>query len=244
MSRIKPSQVEEMDSRGVIVLERVFGAADLAELTRRIETLQRAHNEEIARKGGAEGISRANEITFTSHLAERDPGIMAFCRRPELIDIATSLLGEDVDLYWNQSVFKMPEGRREFPWHQDDGYTPVTPSPYLTLWLALNDATIENGCISVLPGSHRRGLLPHEKTPLGLACHAPDDPDQGVPVPLQAGSMAVFWSLTAHKSGANVSRGPRKAYIIQYAKAALRDLRTGAPIERLTPMARGGAAVG
>lgn len=227
----------------MIVLRRVFGVAEMADLAARIETYQRNHNEEIARKGGAEGISRANEITFTSHLAEHDPAIMGFCRRPELLDIATAFLGGDVDLYWNQSVFKLPEGRKEFPWHQDDGYTPVTPSPYLTLWLALNDATVQNGCISVLPGSHKRGLLPHEKTPLGLACHSADDPDQGVQVPLAAGSMAVFWSLTAHKSGANVSGAVRKAYIIQYAKAGLRDLVTGAPVERVTPMARNGFAV-
>ena len=243
MRRITKSDVKELDARGVIVLRSVFGPSDMASLAATIERYQRIQNEEIARKGGSDGISRANEITFTSHLAEHDPAIMSFCHRNELVDIATALLGGDVDLYWNQAVFKMPEGRKEFPWHQDDGYTPVTPSPYLTLWLALNDATVENGCISVLPGSHKRGLLPHEKTPLGLACHAPDDPDQGVPVPLEAGSLAVFWSLTAHKSGANVSSGVRKAYIIQYSKAGLRNLKTGEPIEKLTPIARGGVAV-
>lgn len=237
------SEANELDARGVIVLRAVFSRADMAGLAGIIERYQRIQNEEIARKGGSDGISRANEITFTSYLAENDPSIMSFCRRPELIDIATALLGGDVDLYWNQAVFKMPEGRKEFPWHQDDGYTPVTPSPYLTLWLALNDATIENGCISVLPGSHKRGLLPHEKTSLGLACHAADDPDQGVPVPLEAGSLAAFWSLTAHKSGANVSSGVRKAYIIQYAKAGLRNLKTGELIEKVTPIARGGAPV-
>ena len=115
------------------------------------------------------------------------PNLAAFVTRPEFVAIATQLLGPDVDLYWNQSVFKQPEGKREFPWHQDDGYTPVTPSPYLTLWLALNDATVENGCISVLPGSHKRGLVPHRPSDIGLVCHDADDPDQGVPVPVKAG---------------------------------------------------------
>ena len=70
-------------------------------------------------------------------------------------------------------------GEKEFPWHQDDGYTPVAPSPYLTLWLALNDATEDNGCIWVLPGSHKCGLVEHKPSPIGLICHASDDPDQG-----------------------------------------------------------------
>src|SRR5689334_5672626 len=138
---------EQMADQGFCVLERVFDLQDMESLAGLIEAYQRRHEEAIAKKGGTEGISRASEITFTSHLAEHDPEIMAFCRRPELLDIATAFLGGNVDLYWNQSVYKMPEGHKEFPWHQDDGYTPVTPSPYLTLWLAINDATPENGCI-------------------------------------------------------------------------------------------------
>ena len=102
---------------------------------------------------------------------------------------------------------------------------------------------MENGCIWVLPGTHRHGLVPHKKTPIGLECHSLDDPDQGVPVPVKAGSVAVFWSLTMHKSGVNVSHGVRKSYIVQYAKAGLRNAETGEPVSHLTPVARDGAAV-
>lgn len=234
---------ELMATQGYCIVSGLFTSEEMAALAAEIEGHQRRHQEEIARAGGTAGISRADEITFTSHLAEQDAEIMRFCRRRELIDIAVAFLGPDVDLYWNQSVYKMPEGEKEFPWHQDDGYTPVTPSPYLTLWLALNEATPENGCISALPGSHKRGLLPHESTPLGLACHSSTDPDQGVQVPVPAGSVAVFWSLTAHKSGANRSSGVRKAYIIQYSKAGLTSLRDGQLIKAVTPMARGGVPV-
>jgi ectoine hydroxylase-related dioxygenase (phytanoyl-CoA dioxygenase family) len=118
----------------------------------------------------------------------------------------------------------------------------VEPSPYLTLWLALNDATPENGCISVLPGSHKRGLVPHESSPIGLECYSNDDPDQGVRVPVKAGSMAVFSSLTFHKSGPNTSQGPRKAYVIQYSKSPLRLAATGEVIPNKIPIARGGQA--
>jgi ectoine hydroxylase-related dioxygenase (phytanoyl-CoA dioxygenase family) len=153
------------------------------------------------------------------------------------------MLGPDIDLYWNQSVFKQPEGTKDFPWHQDDGYTPVEPSPYLTLWLALNDATPENGCISVLPGSHKRGLVPHEPSPVGLVCYSNDAPDQGVRVPVKAGSMAVFSSLTFHKSGPNTSNGPRKAYVIQYSKSPLRRANSGELVHNEIAVARNGRAV-
>ena len=239
---ITDDQKRQYQEDGYFLLENVFAPAEMDRVAALIEEYQRRHEEALAARGGTEGISRAGEITFTDHLAEHDAEIAAFVKRPEFVAIATQLVGPDVDLYWNQSVFKQPEGKREFPWHQDDGYTPVTPSPYLTLWLALNDATPENGCISVLPGSHKGGLAPHHPSPIGLVCHEADDPDQGVPVPVKAGSMAVFQSLTMHKSGVNTSTGPRKAYIIQYSAAGLRHAETGALIPNEIRLARGGAA--
>ena len=139
-------------------------------------------------------------------------------------------------------MFKLPEGEKEFPWHQDDGYTEVTPSPYLTLWLALNDATPENGCISALPGAYKKGLLPHLPSPIGLVCHDSTDPNQGVLVPVKAGGMVVFWSLTPHKSGANRSQGPRKAYVIQYSHEGLKNVKTGEVLTGKIPVARDSAA--
>ena len=239
---ITEQQKKQFAEDGYFLLENVFTREEMDRLAAQIEGYQKRHEERLAAQGGTEGISRAGEITFTDHLAENDPELAAFVTRSEFVAIATQLLGPDVDLYWNQSVFKQPEGKREFPWHQDDGYTPVTPSPYLTLWLALNDATPENGCISVLPGSQKRGLVPHYPSDIGLVCHDADDPDQGVPVPVRAGSLAVFQSLTMHKSGANVSKGPRKAYIVQYSAAGLRHAETGELIDNKIALARGGRA--
>jgi ectoine hydroxylase-related dioxygenase (phytanoyl-CoA dioxygenase family) len=237
------TQRQTLERDGFLVLERVFPPGVLARVTARIERYQQRHEAAIAASGGTQGISRASEITFTSHLAENDPEILEFCRCPELAELGVALLGPAVDLYWNQAVFKMPEGAQQFPWHQDDGYTPVTPSPYLTLWIALNDATVENGCVWVLPGSHKQGLVEHEQTPIGLACYSLDEPNQGIPVPVPAGSIVAFWSLTMHKSGVNVSQGCRKAYIVQLARAGLVSLRTGEPVPNLLPIARAGESV-
>jgi ectoine hydroxylase-related dioxygenase (phytanoyl-CoA dioxygenase family) len=240
---ITAEQRRQFQEVGFFVLEEVFTRAEMDELAEHIEAYQQRHEEAIRGKGGTEGISRVGEISFTAFLAEQDENIRAFVKRPEFVAISTQLLGPDVDLYWNQSVFKGPDGKAQFPWHQDDGYTPVEPSPYLTLWLAINDATPENGCISVLPGSNKRGLIPHRPSPIGLVCHELDDPDQGVPVPVRAGSIAAFQSLTMHKSGTNRSNGIRKAYVIQYSVAGLRNAKTGEVFEDKIPVARNGQAV-
>lgn len=240
---ITTEQRSQLQENGYFILENLFSTEDMVELALRIETFQKRHEEELVKKGGTEGISRADEISFTAFLAEQDEAIAAFAKRSEFVAITTQLLGADIDLYWNQSVFKAPEGNKEFPWHQDDGYTPVSPSPYLTLWLALNDATTENGCISVLPGSHKSGLVPHKQTPIGLNCYPSDAPNQGVPVPLKAGSIAVFLSLTFHKSGVNRSNGYRKAYILQYSQSPLKNMRTGEIIANRIPLTRNSVAV-
>jgi phytanoyl-CoA hydroxylase len=237
---ITDDQKKQYQEDGYFLLENVFSVEEMNQVATLIEGYQKRHEERLRASGSNDGISRAGEITFTDHLAEHDAGLRAFATRPEFVALATQLLGPDVDLYWNQSVFKQPEGKKEFPWHQDDGYTPVTPSPYLTLWLALNDATPENGCISVLPSSHKLGLVEHTPSPIGLVCHSSEHPDQGVQAPVRAGSLLAFQSLTMHKSGANTSSGSRKAYILQYSHTGLRHALTGEPIPDLIPVARGG----
>jgi ectoine hydroxylase-related dioxygenase (phytanoyl-CoA dioxygenase family) len=238
---LSAEQKYQLNEDGFVVLENLFTVEEMNEVAERIESFQRRHEESLqATESGASGISRADEITFTDHLAEKDPAIRAFCERPEFVAISTQLLGPDIDLYWNQSVFKQPECAKEFPWHQDDGYGIVDPSPYLTLWLALNDATPENGCISVMPGSYKRGLIEHWESPIGNVCYSSDEADQGIRVPVKAGSLIVFWSLTFHKSGPNVSDGTRKAFVIQYAKSPLRNGYSGEVMEHLLPIARNG----
>lgn len=117
---ITEEQRNLLDEQGFFVLENVFSQNEMDALAEHIEAHQRRHEEAIAASGGTEGISRADEITFTAFLAENDDYIKDFCQRPEFVDITTSILGKDVDLYWNQAVFKMPEGEQQFPWHQDD----------------------------------------------------------------------------------------------------------------------------
>ena len=104
---------------------------------------------------------------------------------------------------------------RRFPWHQDNGYTYLEPQQYLTCWIALTDATPDNGCPWVVPGLHREGTLSHRWTDLGFQCFK--DHPQAQVLPVRAGSIAVFSSLTPHRTGPNLTAHTRKSYILQYA---------------------------
>ena len=146
-------------------------------------------------------------------------------------DLCHDLIGPDVRLYWDQAVYKKPEYPKPFPWHQDNGYTYIEPQAYLTCWLALNDATLDNGCPWVIPGGHLRGTLAHRPSELGYVCRENDGPE-ALAVPVRAGSIVVFSSLMPHRTGPNVTSGVRKSYILQYAPDGARVVQTDTAMRR------------
>lgn len=162
------------------------------------------------------------------HLA--DPFLERVCCDARFAPIVLPILGPDVRLYWDQSVAKPPAARTELPWHQDNGYTPVDPPEYVTCWVALDDAGVDNGCIWVIPGSHRAGTVRHHDGP-GPFRVGRDDPEGGVPVPVRRGDVLVFSSLLMHRSGPNTSGRHRRAWIIQFCAAHARSLLSGRPLD-------------
>jgi phytanoyl-CoA hydroxylase len=172
---------------------------------------------------GRISIAEAGAITFTTHLVKRSAVLADLARHPRLVGIVADLVGPEARLYWDQGVYKKPEKPRRFPWHQDNGYAFVEPQQYLTIWLALTDATLDNGCPQVVPGLHRHGTLAHHYVdPLGWECLT--DPADVVAAPVPAGGGVVFSSLTPHLTGPNTTDGVRKAYILQYAPAGAERL--------------------
>src|SRR5262249_59121964 len=109
-------------------------------------------------------------------------------------------------------------------------------------WIALTDATVDNGCPWVVPGVHRMGTLAHWMNDLGWQCL--EAPDEAVAVPVRAGSIVVLSSLTPHTTGPNLTASVRKAYILQLAPArppVIRDVgathqapAAGRPLPRLS----------
>src|SRR5215470_8025532 len=223
--RISAADAQGYDADGYFVLEDALDAATVRTLLAEIDPLE-AETEEMLRglPGGRFFIARADEITFAPHLVTRSAALRAFCASALFRDLAHDLIGPTVRLYWEQAVYKKAETDADFPWHQDNGYTYVEPQQYLTCWIALTDATEANGCPWVVRGLHRRGTLRHWMTDLGWRC-LQDAPD-AVSVPLRAGSIAVFSSLTPHRTGPNRTGEVRKAYIVQLAPDGARTVRS------------------
>ena len=133
-------------------------------------------------------------------------------------------------MYHDQAVYKMTEKPRRFPWHQDNGYLFVEPQHYLTCWIALTDATIDNGCPQVVPGLHKEGTLAHYYVDtLGYECFE-EPPTDPLVAEVKAGGAVFFSSLTPHLTGPNFTNSTRKAYIVQYASSGARVLEGNAEI--------------
>jgi ectoine hydroxylase-related dioxygenase (phytanoyl-CoA dioxygenase family) len=213
--RVTAAQARAYDTDGYFVLEDALDAAAFDALDAAIAPFDAEVRAFLAtRPGGRFSIAGLDTVAIAPHLVTRSPELAAFCASELLADLGHDLIGPSVRLYWDQAVYKQPHGAEPVLWHQDNGYTYVEPQAYLTCWVAITDATLDNGCVQVLPGVHRQGTVAHRDTPIGFECTA--DPPGAVPVPVRAGSIVVFSSLTPHATGRNVTDAVRKAYIVQY----------------------------
>ena len=173
-STLSAEQVAQFDELGFVVVPDLLDADLVARVRDEIDGFEREMDAFLAsRDDGRMSIAETGAITFSIHLVARSPLLRDLSKHPKFVGICRDLVGPDVNLYWDQAVYKKPEKPRRFPWHQDNGYAFVEPQQYLTIWVALTDATRENGCPVVAPRYHRRGTLAHTYVePLGWECFA------------------------------------------------------------------------
>jgi phytanoyl-CoA hydroxylase len=233
--RITDAQARSFNENGFFVLENAIDHETVARVIAEIDPREAIVEQFVrAQPGKRLMIAEADGISFTIHLVRHSQFLREFSASQVFADLCHDLIGPDVRLYWDQAVYKKPEYPKHFPWHQDNSYTFVEPQAYLTCWIALTDATIDNGCPWIIPGGHLQGTLKHRASETGYICRDEDGPE-ATAVPVRAGSIAVFSSLTPHRTGPNVTKDVRKTYILQYAP-------DGARIAPATPASIGGTA--
>lgn len=156
-------------------------------------------------------------------LLRYDLSFLNYARDPNILDMVAQVIGPDIIL-WNSSFFAKPAANgKKTPWHQDGEYWPLRPLATCTVWLAIDEATVENGCLNFMPGSHKRKeLRPHRtnKDP-NFTLHqelleSEYDDDKAVPLELEAGQMSLHDVYLLHGSEANDSGKPRRGMTMRF----------------------------
>ena len=175
-----------------------------------------------------------------------DARFLALARDPRIVEVVSGVIGDDI-LLWGCHVFCKPPGDGyETPWHQDGHYWPIRPLATCTVWVALEESTVENGCLRVVPGSHRaRTLHDHlheDRTDLTLnqrlAAGSFDETD-AVDIELAPGQMSLHDVYMIHGAAPNRSGKRRTGVALRYMPTTSvfeRDLqpvqgRSGLPVD-------------
>jgi len=158
-------------------------------------------------------------MRFTNY----DARLRAMSDHPQLIELGRRLLGEDLRLVQDMALLKPAHIGREKPWHQDMAYFAYEPyQGVLGTWTALDAATLENGCMHVIPGSHLLGPRPHFHD---RDCQLADEDvaaEQAVAVPLPPGGVLFFSAMLHHGTPSNRSADSRRAVQLHYAGESVR----------------------
>jgi ectoine hydroxylase-related dioxygenase (phytanoyl-CoA dioxygenase family) len=168
---------------------------------------------------------RDDNLNKTVHYLDvtpRHPAFLELCLNPAVVEKVKSLIGADLQLQHSKLAAQAgKKGKGGFSWHQDFAFFPHTNTDLVAVMIMLDDATLENGCMSMIKGSHRLGLLEHRADGVFTgACqekrHWEDHPELITPVTPKAGGISIHHCLTLHGSGPNLSGQPRRGIVYQY----------------------------
>ena len=157
--------------------------------------------------------------------------------------LASQLLGHPVFCTFDHAIYKPPRTSPATPWHQDQAYAGVPRALHAVhLWIPLQEATPENGCMWFVPGSHTSGLVAHDRvegTRATLVARLAEN-TAAVCCPVSVGGATVHGPLTLHMTGPNLTGASRKAWIVHFARfGALGHLNPVNLLHRLARRARG-----
>ena len=194
--KLTEEQISSYRERGFICPVDVFSREQASNYLDMLETFE-SENRQFGRG-----------FNFKPHLLF--PWVNEIGRHPAVLDIVEDLIGPDIRLF-NLAVWpKNPHDPAFVSWHQDGTYYGLEPSTQVTVWVALSDATVEAGCMEIVPGSHKLGQLHHAEIPSdssllsrGQTIDDPFDTDNTIFMPVSAGQCSVHDTFTIHSSGPN-----------------------------------------
>ena len=223
-------EIEQFNEQGFLPREELLTALEVKALHQRLEDIgnevvefpqQYVQIEPLVKSGElAEDPVRFNNVRKIWQLTQHDALFKEYARHPKILDVVHSLLGPNIKIYVDQTLCKPPRLGSAKPPHQDSAYwTSIDPPNLVICWMALDDATEENGCMRFIPGSHKLGVVEHKRLEDFRVEDEKVDYASEVCVPLKAGGCSFHHSLALHRTDANRSDDRRIGLTVAYMSA-------------------------
>ena len=209
--RLSPEQIEQYERDGYASPVRIMAERDAVGLRERTEAFEAAQGKPVHDK----------QRTKCGLLL---PWVYGLVTNKALLDAVEDLIGPDILMYQSGAWFKEPDSDAYVSWHQDATYYGMDPLELVTCWFAMSPATVETGCMQVLPGSHKEGMLPVDYTEVmpgnmlasGQRTRYPIDEDRIVTMELRPGEVSMHHICLIHSSRPNRSGDRRLGFSIAY----------------------------
>jgi len=237
-SALKPDQVALYDDQGYLPLGPVLTDKGLEALRREAMAAWEAE------KGPFDPTRNWLQNSLLVNVHHRSDTARRFYFSGPLVEVAEQLIGPNIKGATSQLTFKMRGNTMPFGWHQDNGYGELQPYNALTTLTALDDVDLENGCLWLIPGSHKQGQIAApprtaEERRAAKEVVVAADESKAVPMPMKAGESIILHCWMLHKSEGNRSKTrDRRILFLRYADAdAVEAYNNGNP--RLGRLVRG-----
>lgn len=237
-------QIERFHRDGFLIYGPILPPEELELLREHIDALASGEGAEAAKvgirleaeaeRGGLKEAAQRDKVWQILGATAYDQAIRQYAESPKVLDIVEALLGTaDIKLFGDQTLMKPAFHGSPVSWHQDSGYwMQVAPPALVTCWTALDAATEANGCMYMLPGSHKLGVLSHRREDDTFLHVQGIDREKAVPIVLPAGGCSFHHSCTVHGSGPNTTPNRRRGLAITYIRADSRWI--GDPAQKPT----------
>jgi ectoine hydroxylase-related dioxygenase (phytanoyl-CoA dioxygenase family) len=222
---LTPEQITFFQREGYLTLPAITTAEEVERLREIYDHLFaiRAGREEGNQfdLAGADEEDKPATLPQILNPAKYAPELATALYRANAQAIARQLLGPETNYMGEHAIFKPPKVGAETPWHQDEAYwDPGLDYEALSVWMPLQEATLQNGCMQFIPGSHQLEVQPHHTIGHDPRVHGLEidsiDISKAVACPILAGGATIHHCRTVHYAGPNLSDIPRRAYILLF----------------------------
>lgn len=228
LSSIDDDAIDSFFDRGYLAIERAFSPAQIRDAQSAIDELISGSNEQFRgiQHEASNGDKADRPVRKLMHFVEHDARLAALAEHADLHVFMQRLMGDTPELFQDMALLKNPGGR-EKPWHQDSAYFDLAIDTIVVgVWIALDEATLDNGCLHVLPGTHRMGPAEHFKVRDWQICDSAVQRRLDVAVPLPSGGCLIWHGLLHHGSPTNNSSQSRRALQFHYRPVSSRSIST------------------